>query len=368
MKEKTEISRYKQQATRLRSFLQEGGTHIKQTHALEAVAKMHGFPNYNTLKGAIRIAPGDATSVCLTVLLDRVLEPKVAIQMDDDERIGTGMNVMNEFLQDCVLPGASTDPVHAATLLYAALTLCPLLALAMLDGVRFVPSPDGSDPYYTGKAGWFTRIVARSSEIIATLEGTRGADRVRAMELRDTLGLDEAICGASYALALSSLELGHIVALANHLEAAVDYLPLDDFQMEQGAVMAWLVLGEYDKAIDAGVTDYPLLFNRQQIEITEVLEGMHAVARGEPGPAPVEEALLVDGFVHDVVERMRRKPQPMDAFSLHDAKEPFVVPTRVVTSVIDTDVATAFAVAALRDEPVATWFEGLSQRNPRVPK
>jgi len=225
MKEKTEISRFKQQATRLRAFLADGGTTIKQTHALEAVAKMHGFPNYNTLKGSAHKTPGETTSACLTVLLDRVLDPNVAVQLGEDERIGTGMDVMNEFLNDCATPGNLIDPAHDATLLYAVLTLCPLLSLAMLDAVRFVPPSDDCDTRYTGKAGWFTRIVTRSSEIIATLEGTRGADRGRAMELRDALGLDEAMCGASYALALSSLELGRFDEMAKYLDTAVDYLP-----------------------------------------------------------------------------------------------------------------------------------------------
>ena len=36
-------------ASRLREFMREGGHEMKQTHAYEAIAKMLGYRNWNTL-------------------------------------------------------------------------------------------------------------------------------------------------------------------------------------------------------------------------------------------------------------------------------------------------------------------------------
>lgn len=44
--------RFKEQATRLRSFLADGGIEIKHTHALEAVARMHGAKDWHVLMAA----------------------------------------------------------------------------------------------------------------------------------------------------------------------------------------------------------------------------------------------------------------------------------------------------------------------------
>ncbi len=43
------IKQYKEQARRLRMFLRAGGIEIKHTHALEAVAKMHGAKDYRSV-------------------------------------------------------------------------------------------------------------------------------------------------------------------------------------------------------------------------------------------------------------------------------------------------------------------------------
>lgn len=49
------VDGYKKQAERLREYLANAGVDLKQTNALEAVAQMHGYPNFNTLKASAKI-------------------------------------------------------------------------------------------------------------------------------------------------------------------------------------------------------------------------------------------------------------------------------------------------------------------------
>jgi hypothetical protein len=56
---------HKAQATRLREFLGDAGITIKHTNALEAVARMHGFPNYHLLQHSA--AAREATWVVSTI-------------------------------------------------------------------------------------------------------------------------------------------------------------------------------------------------------------------------------------------------------------------------------------------------------------
>lgn len=45
------VESFKTQASRLREFLKKVGVDLKHTNALEAVAQMHGYPNFHTLRG-----------------------------------------------------------------------------------------------------------------------------------------------------------------------------------------------------------------------------------------------------------------------------------------------------------------------------
>lgn len=49
---RSDVERYKKQAARLRQFLAAGGIEIKNTHALEAIAKVHDAPDWHTLSHA----------------------------------------------------------------------------------------------------------------------------------------------------------------------------------------------------------------------------------------------------------------------------------------------------------------------------
>ncbi len=57
---------YKEQANRLRAFLANNGVELKHTHALEAVAQMHGYPNWHLLQaGADHDAVKDESTFTL---------------------------------------------------------------------------------------------------------------------------------------------------------------------------------------------------------------------------------------------------------------------------------------------------------------
>lgn len=59
----------KEMANRLRQFLADGGTSIKQTHAYEALAKSFGYRDWNTLLGTLQSAPAATTSEVPATLL-----------------------------------------------------------------------------------------------------------------------------------------------------------------------------------------------------------------------------------------------------------------------------------------------------------
>ena len=50
-----DIIRYKKRAKRLRKFLRVLGIDIKHSHALEAMARIHGLNDYNTLVGLAKV-------------------------------------------------------------------------------------------------------------------------------------------------------------------------------------------------------------------------------------------------------------------------------------------------------------------------
>ena len=49
MRSASPLDHYKQQATALQKYLAAGGTHLKRAHALEAIARIHGFDDFHTL-------------------------------------------------------------------------------------------------------------------------------------------------------------------------------------------------------------------------------------------------------------------------------------------------------------------------------
>jgi hypothetical protein len=260
--------------------------------------------------------------------------------------------------------GGTFDPAHDVAMLAAVIAMSPLVPFAMLDMVRFVTPSDADSTPYAKNAGWFRRILTRTTQIIAVLDAQDGNERVRAMELRDGMLLDEAMCGAAYAVALCALERGDWPEMARCVEIAADFLPIEDERMQTAAIMAWLALGNYERAIEASVTDFTIRINGQSVE--DVLEDMAIVAHGGTATALVEKALHDGGFARRVVRCMQSSPQFNDAFFVEEENTMFNVPTRSITSAIGTDVAAAFALAALKDAPVAAWFERVASGGGKV--
>ena len=53
----TEIFRFKLQAKCLKEFLQDSNIQITHSFALEAVARMNAFKNWNTMVAALKLLP-----------------------------------------------------------------------------------------------------------------------------------------------------------------------------------------------------------------------------------------------------------------------------------------------------------------------
>ncbi len=85
-----------QMVTRLRDFLSAGGTALKQTHGYEAVARVFGYRNWNTLEAAITAASRDGTPSVEA----SALAPKADEKDEQPERRPTFECVVTKWIAD----------------------------------------------------------------------------------------------------------------------------------------------------------------------------------------------------------------------------------------------------------------------------
>lgn len=102
-------SAYKEQATRLRIFLAKNGIEIKHTHALEAVAQMHGYKNWHVLQAAKENCKSAPSSRTVKVTVDVPAERHEAfVQLWQDFLTG-------ETAQDQAIRQRATDREQSLT-------------------------------------------------------------------------------------------------------------------------------------------------------------------------------------------------------------------------------------------------------------
>jgi len=359
MNENTELSQYKLQATRLRDFLKAGGSEIQHAHALEAVAKMHGFPNYNTLKGSVSTlatksgSTGKAQRDRLADALDKALHAEVTVvptSLAVTSALEMYTSARNLLGHQIEVGGVPVEGVFAEIV-----TLCPDLPLAMLDAAALVTPSDQDITQYAPYVRWLEPILARCNLLIRHLDGME--DNQATESLRAQLRVEDAAAAAAYGLALAALENEDYFAIPGYLALANMYsLDDPDVDLSEDAAIAYLTLGAYENALDALGDDVPGATSNG-VTLKSIIQSVIAVSEGRPAQAAVEMDLQRDGFACEVVRFIRESTSHRDAFMIKDHLLPFISDVPIINALLEPDLAVALARAALKDAQVAAWLE-----------
>ncbi len=252
MPKKPPTDPFKAQAARLRSFLKEGDIDLKQTNALEAVARMHGSPNYNTLKSQSAPVGGrqDAGSAFLARAVERALRETTLAAIPDVFEAAANIGEIFKDLRDTDYLVLADDEI---AIFAAQLAANPYHLPALLASIPYLPPSENSEDCgaYSSHEGWYRRFSAHCEHVEAQL--VKIVDDDTRLEMITAALPVEMRFYSQYGIALATMERKDYIGMAAALEAATEIAEsLKDFDLSRStaetAVAAWLAAGEPSRA------------------------------------------------------------------------------------------------------------------------
>lgn len=255
IKDDPRLAQYKLQAKRLAEFLKVAGTTIKHTHALEAVAQMHGYKDFHTLASRVGgstdgMKGGESTdSRFLKAAIEMAMERGEALAIEEE-----GWDNWHNVV-DAHLAGRAEEQLFYAR--QDAALIAARLATNCFDiegMAAALPYVDTDRAGYAGERPLAERLLAYAALVEDKLSRCRD-DGLRS-SFRASLRLDVARYELHGIAAWGLFEEGRYADAAQHArKAAEQVIDDDDCGMLTAAITLAVLAGEIHAASEMAAED-----------------------------------------------------------------------------------------------------------------